>query len=591
MKVSDYVIKFLEDIGINHIYGLSGGMIMHLLDSIGNNKNVNFIPFHHEQGACIASEGESIYKNDLAVCLTTAGPGILNTINPISSAFTDCNALLVIAGQCKVSDSMCGTGLRQKGVQEVNAVDILKPITKYSVSIKDKNLVRYYLEKAVYLATTGKKGTSFVEIPLDIQGEDIDETSLIGYNFLEETNVEENINKKVVKLIKYINKSKNPIILAGNGIRLSKGYDLFKDIISKLKIPVQLTWKTVDFLDENDPLNFGRPGSVSSRYANIILQNCDLLLCIGTRLDLPTVAYSYPNFAPNAKKIIVDIDKNEIEKLNFDLEFNTDAFNFLIMLKNNINNINININDWLNYCSNLKNKYPICLSEYYKENDFINPYVFLEELSKELLTEDIIVPSSSGSATEIPCQAFKIKEGQRFIHSNMIGSMGYAISHSIGVSFATNKEKRVICIEGDGSFQMNMSEIQLITQYKLPIKIFIFNNRGFNSIKNTQDKFFNSHYVGSTPESGVTFPELYKIANAFDIPYYKIKNNNEISIIKDLLKDNSYMIIEVFTNPNQKTVPRVESKVDINGKIISGKLEDMFPFLSEEELKSNMIRD
>lgn len=605
MNVAEYTIKFLESKGIKRIYGVTGGAIMYLTESI-RKSNIEFIPFMHEQAAGIAAEADSILNNSPAVLLTTAGPGILNAINPINSAWIDGNSLLVIGGQCKTSDSMEGTGLRQKGVQEVNAVDILKPITKYSYSIDESKDIRRNLERSFYLMSKGRKGPCFLELPLDIQNEEIDENNLQSFYITNEQlqkSIKEDFDKDVKfqsdidKLVELLYNSKKPIILAGNGIRQSGALQEFYNLITWTGIPVLLTWKSLDILD--DKYTFGRPGSIASRYANNILQECDLLISIGARIDLPSCAYNYQEFAKKAKKVIVDIDKSEIDKLEFDKEliFNCDAKIFIEKLLKEVgrgmvsSNPSIcffgwqkpddNYHPWLDWCKDQKEKYPICLPEYYENKDFINPYAFVEEVSKQLTSNDIIVAASSGSASEIMAQAFKIKEGQRYISSNGLGSMGYGLAHSIGAWFASDKKKRIILVEGEGSFNMNIQELELVKRYNIPMIVFIWNNNGYKSIRDTHTKFFNAK-IGCDKESGVSFPDLEKIVNAYEIEYFKIENNDHLYMIEsDILKRNLPIIVEVIIDPEFSMQPKVQSYVDKDGKIQSGKLENMWPFLKE----------
>jgi len=573
MKLSDFVIKYLEDYGIKNIYSVTGGMCMHLTDSISRS-NIKLISTMHEQGAGIAAEGDCIYNNNLAVLLTTAGPGILNAINPITSAWIDGNPLLIISGQCKTADMKFNTGLRQKGVQEVDAVSLLKNITKYSTTILDANDIKRELAKAIHEATTGRKGPVFLEIPLDIQVKQIND-SMELYNF-NTTCLPLVYLSLLDNLMDLINQSKKPVIMVGNGVRSSGGLNIFKSLINKLKIPILLTWKSKDFLDDSNIYNFGMPGSISTYYANYVLQNCDLLICIGTRLDLPTVAYDYTNFAKKAIKVIIDIDQAEIEKLNFNLNFNIDAKDFLSFLYGNSKSITVDTSEWLTECINYKNKYPhIPLVE----SCDIDPYEFIRKLSIWCNSTDIIVASSSGSASEITCQSFNIKEGQRFICSNGLGSMGYAISHSIGVVVASGR--KVICIEGDGSFQMNLSELELIRRYNLPIKIFILNNGGYNSIRNTQNKFLNGNLVACNEQSGLSFPNVKKIAELYELQYIKINKECILDTnIHAALYNNDATIIEVIIDSNVQTQPKVQNSMNSNGKIILGTLENLWPFIN-----------
>lgn len=588
MNVADYTIKFLESKGIKRIYGVTGGAIMYLTESI-RKSSIEFIPFMHEQAAGIAAEADAILNNSPAVLLTTAGPGILNAINPINSAWIDGNPLLIISGQCKTSDSMEGTNLRQKGVQEVNAVNILKPITKYSYSIDESKDIRRSLERAFYLMSKGRKGPCFLELTLDIQNEETDENNLQSFYITNEQlqkSLNEDFNKDtkfqndINKLVELLYTSKKPVILAGNGIRQSGALQEFYNLITWSSIPILLTWKSLDILD--DEYTFGCPGSIASRYANNILQECDLLISIGARIDLPSCAYNYKEFAKNAKKVIVDIDKSEIDKLEFDKEliFNCDAKIFIENLLEQKYKINdFGTSGWKEWCFKQKEKYPICLPEYYENKDFINPYAFVEELSKQLTSDDIIVAASSGSASEIMAQAFKIKEGQRYISGNGLGSMGYGLAHSIGVWFASDKKKRIILVEGEGSFNMNIQELELVKRYNIPMIIFIWNNNGYKSIRDTHTKFFNAK-IGCDKESGLTFPDLEKIANAYEIDYCKIENNDHLYMIEsDILKRNLPIIVEVMIDPEFSTQPKVQSYVDKDGKMQSGKLENMWPFI------------
>lgn len=575
MKVSDYVVNFVQEKGIKNCYYVSGGAIMYLVDSL-QKSSLNLIPMLNEEDCTVASEADNIYANRLnSVVLVTAGPGVLNSVNAIASAYTDGNPMLIIGGQCKTADSKQGTNLRQKGVQEVDNVSILTPITKCSISINDKNDINFILKKFISLIESNKKGPCFLEIPLNIQGEEInlDDINKVSEKYLWDYSSKFYIeDKEINKLIELLNDSKRPVILAGNGVRQAGALDQFKLLMSYTSIPTLLTWKSKDFLD--DRYIFGMPGSISSRYANNILQECDLLISIGARMDLPTVAYDYKNFAKNAKKVVVDIDQAEIVKLEFEKEltFNCDIKTFIEKLNENKERVEFhsfqNVN-WLRYCNEQKEKYPIQTHK----SDLIDPYTFVEELSKYAKANDIIVASSSGSASEIMAQAFKIKEGQRYISSNGLGSMGYAISAAVGACISSGK-KRVICVEGDGSFAMNCKSLHLIAKYNLPIKIFVWNNNGYNSIKNTHNKFFNN----ADAINELSFPEIKKVAELYDIDYKKYMTKDMLVMLDWDLTGDYPEIFECIIDPTIQTQPRVQSYVDEEGKMQSGKLENMWPF-------------
>ncbi len=601
MNNSDYVIKYLEDYGIKNVYGIVGGMSMYIFDSI-RKSNLNLVSPMHEQSAGIMAEADSIYNEDLAVLFTTAGPGILNAVNPITSAYIDGNPLLVISGQCKIDDCKRDSELRQKGVQEVDAYKILKPITKEVYRLNSIKEINNILQEAIHTATSGRKGPVFIEIPLDVQNNQV-----VYYEKSYHDNISKINHSNTKRVLDKLNESEKPVLLLGNGLRDYRKLDNNKllEIIKKLNIPVLTTWKSMDFIDEDNSLYFGRPGSISSRYANMVLQNCDLLISIGARLDKPTIAYDYGNFAKNAYKIIVDIDTEELEKIkeyesNYFSRYirrgnliaipkeksyyiNSDAKSFLTDLDylHNFNN-NYIIQNWIEECALYKKKYPIKIPESISDN--INPYSFIEELSKECNKNDIIVPSSSGSASEITCQTWKVKYGQRIICSNGLGSMGYALNHGIGACISSDK-RRTIVIEGDGSFFMgNTAELELIKRYNLPIKIFIWSNDGYNSIRNTQNKFFDGELIACNADSGVTLPNLRNIANAYELDYFKIDDSDSDlnSQISEVLNSEKSIICEVVIDKEIQTQPKVMNKIDKNGNITSGKLEDMWPFLGEK---------
>ena len=599
MNVAEYTINFLQKKGIKRIYGVTGGAIMFLTEAI-RNSNIEFIPMLHEQGVGIAAESESIYNNSPAVLLTTAGPGITNAITPITSAWIDGNPLLVISGQCKTSDSAYGSKLRTKGIQETSAVEITTSITKFSDCIWEANRIKEYLDICFYHLENNRKGPVFLEIPLNIQNEDIDKNNLKNWISLEEE-LESKcegftkpfIDNEINKLIDILNKSQRPVILAGNGIRQSGALEQFKKLKKELHIPILLTWKTLDFFGEDENCNFGRPGSISSRYANNILQSCDLLISIGARLDYPTTAYDHSNFAKNAKKVIIDIDQAEIDKLEFkkELVYYCDAKIFIEKLLQSIDRINY-IYGWRDWRAvNIARKicHPICLPEFYENKEKVNPYVFIKELSNQCKEDDIIVAASSGSASEMMAQAFEIKEGQRFISSNGLGSMGFGICHSIGSAFASDKKKKVICVEGDGSFFMNVQHLQTIRQYNLPIIIFVWSNGEYKSIRDTHMKFFGNK-IACDRESGLELPSIQEISKSYGIDYLKLGHHNGfdqtfkiIDRYKNIKDEQIPMIIEVMIDKNVQTQPRVQSFVDKNGNLQSGKLENMWPFLGEEK--------
>lgn len=583
IKVSDYIIQRLEK-EVKHIFTIPGGGCIHLVDSLGKS-NIEVVANLHEQGSGICAEAYSQYTNNLGVALVTTGPGGTNAITPITSAWLDSLPLLILAGQVQKKDMVSHRSIRQLGFQEVNLVRMTQGITKYSVSIMNADDVPYHLERALHLAKTGRPGPVVLEIPLDIQSSYIDDNARTFSPpvFSSSYNVE--------GIIHAINNAERPIILAGNGVRLSGALDEFLQLIDKTKIPVLLTWKALDFLPENHELFVGRPGGVASRGANFNQQNSDLIICLGARLDHGQIAYQSKFFAHNAKKIIVDVDVNEIHKLGIDIEYKVDldCKIFLSELLNKINEIDIDTSKWLTHCKKTYQKYPICLPEYYKQKDFVNNYVFIEELSKHLPENSLIVPGSSGACSEVTMQAIKIKPGTRIFNSEGLGSMGFGIPAAIGACLAADKQE-TICIDGDGGFVMNMQELELVNRYKLPIKFFVLNNDGYGSIKTTQTNHFGGRLVASDPSSGLTLPDISKIADAFDIPHVKIFDNDMLChLMEKILNTDGPLMIEVMIDPNHRTAPKASVYKTKDGLFATRPMEDLAPFLSREEFESEML--
>jgi len=596
IKLSDYVFRFVAGLGIKHVFLLPGGGCMHLVDSLGRCADLEYICCLHEQAAGIAAEAYSQYTNNIGVALVTTGPGGTNIITPVASAWIDSVSLLIISGQVKRSDMIGKSRLRQRGNQEVDIVSLVKPITKYAVSVLEPEKIRYHLEKAVYLARTGRPGPVWIDIPLDVQAAMIDENSLLGFNSLLEVSSQNKrvLQEAVEKTISLLNSSQRPVILAGNGIRLAKALDDFLTLVEHLKIPVLTTWRAIDFFSEDYKFFFGRPGSVGQRAANFIQQNADFVMAIGARLDLPQVGFNYTNFARCAKKVVVDVDPAELEKFNIpiDVPVCSDAGEFIREMLKNIDKVRLqDISFWINRCKEWKRKYPVVLKEYWKEKKYVNTYVLIEVLSDLLCEEDILVPGSSGSCSEITMQAFKVKKGQRIFNSPGLGSMGFGIPASIGACLASGR-RRTITIVGDGGLQHNIQELETIVRLKLPIKIFVLNNNGYASIKNMQKRHFQGHFVACTPSSGLTLPDLSKIAKAYGLNYIKIRNHLHIKErVREVLEKNGPSLAEVMVNPDLEIVPRLSSEVKPDGRIVSKPLEDLWPFLDREEFKKNMLID
>ena len=590
-RVADYIADFLVEKNIKHSFLLPGGGNMHLVDGVGKNKKIEVVPCLHEQGVSIAAESYSRITENIGVGIITTGPGSTNAITGVAGSWIDSIPLLIISGQVKTNDIMKNNLIRQKGVQEVDIVNMIKKVTKFSLTIKRKEDVKIVLEKALYLAKNGRPGPVWIDIPLDIQGAPIDSSKLKGWKI---KNIYKNkkINKAtIIKIIQLITKSKRPIILAGHGVRLSGETDLFKKVINRLRIPIVTTWNAMDLLPYDHNLNIGRPGVVALRAPNFAVQNSDLLISIGSRLDNIITAFDSKNFARAAKKIVIDIDKNEINKLkmDIDLKIQCDAKLLFKSLLNNCKIKKFNFSKWQKTCLKWKKKYTINDGKKFPKSNKINHYEFVESLSKILPKNSIISTGSSGLGIEVFYSVFRNKIGQRIFLTSGLGAMGYGLPSSIGACFA-NKKKPMFLIEGDGSFQLNIQEMSVISEFKLPICIMILNNNGYASIRNTQENYFNCRYVGTDKKSRLSLPSLNKIAALYDMPYFKISKKNEInSKFNKIFKTKWPLIVDVKLNFKEILTPKVSAIPLSDGSIISMPLEDMSPLLSLAELKKEMI--
>lgn len=591
IKLSDYVMKYVAALGVKDLFMLSGGGCMHLVDSVGRNKDLNYVCCLHEQVASFAATAYAQYTNSIGVALVTTGPGSTNAITGVAAAWTDSIPILVLSGQVKRLDICKGTGLRTFGFQEIDIVSIVKPITKYAVTVMEPKEIKYHLDKACYLARTGRPGPVWLDIPLDVQASMIDEAKLISFK-ADKNEPENNLTEKILKIIEMVNKSERPVIIAGYGIKVSKSEKEFIELVKKLNIPVLTTWKALDLLPEDFDLYFGRPGCIGQRGANFIQQNSDLIIAVGARLDYGQIGFSHKTFAREAKKVVVDIDAAELKKFKFKLDegINASADKFLKEFLEQSDKVEkVDRNSWLKRCADWKKKYPVVLPQHWDKKDYASSYALVDELSNISEEGDLFVPENSGAASEIVMQALRLKNGQRVITTNSLGSMGSGLPASIGACVASGK-KRTISVIGDGGLQMNIQDLETVARLKLPIKYFILNNDGYGSIKNTQRNYFNGLYVASDPSSGVTVPDIKKIADAYKIKYALISNNGDIKEqVRSSLSSDGPVICEVMVDPEEPTMPKLKSQVKPDGSMVSKPLEDLWPFLGRDEFNANMI--
>lgn len=596
MKLSDFVTQFLTRQNVKHVFLLPGGGNMHLIDSIGKEPELEFIACLHEQAAAIAADGYAQFSGNLGVASVTTGPGSTNAITGVAGSWVESVPLLIISGQVKTADIKSESEMRMLGFQEIDIVSMVKPITKYAVTVKDPKTILYHLEKAVYLAKSGRPGPVWIDVPLDVQASQIDTEKLIKFDSNEVsapvTSNEEELRKLVKETLELLAKAKRPVIIAGNGIKIARCQDQFKNVIEKLGVPVLTTWKGCDLLSEDHELFYGRPGSVGQRGANFTQQNSDFILSLGCRLDFGQIGYAQETFAREAKKIIVDIDVLEFSKFRFnvDLKVNSDVAKFFNELEKQLPNFQKP--DWKNWqakCLEWKSKYPVVLAEHKENKEYVSTYALVDAISDIAISGDLIVPCSSGSAADITSQSFKVKEGQRVINSPGIGSMGFGVPQSMGVCLAGNR-RRTICINGDGGFQLNIQELETIKRLQLPIKFFYLNNQGYISIRTTQNNYFDGRLVATNSSSGLTLPDIRKISDAYGIPNNQIRHNADLAKgIKEALDSDGPFICEVMIDPEEQVAPKVKSILDSYGRMVSKPLEDLAPFLDRKEFLENMI--
>lgn len=593
MKLSDYVVEYLEKQNVKDVFMVSGGGCMHLVNSFGNSQKMKIICTHHEQSAAMAAEAYAKYNNELGVAVVTSGPGATNTITGVLGAFQDSTSCIFISGQSKKKQTVYNStvpGLRQFGVQEVNIIPIVSSITKYAVMINEPEKIRYYLEKAVYIARSGRPGPVWLDIPLDVQSALINEKELEGFN---QSELEDKIriepeNNEIESVIKLLNESKRPVVIAGHGVRLSAAIQELKSFVETCTLPVVTPILGIDLLSDEHQCNIGRVGTKGTRAGNFAMQNADLILSIGSRLAVSVVGHEYELFAREAKVIVVDIDKNEHKKRTIKINklIRADAKKFLKKINEESDKLSKH-EDWLKQCEVWKKKYPVCLPEYDDDKNGINYYKFIDVLSNKMSAKMPVI-SDAGSSFYVVSQGVKLKEGQRYITSGAIATMGFGVPAAIGVA-AAYPGHTVVTVTGDGSFQQNLQELEVIRFHRMPIKIFVMNNNGYFSIRQTQKKFFNGHFVGESETSGISFPKTAKIADAYGMRYVLIETIQDLDKkLDEILLSDEPVVIEVVLTREQEIIPTNAALLKKDGTMISKPLEDMYPFLSREEFLKNM---
>lgn len=589
MRVADYIFQFIADQGIGHVFFLPGGGAMHLNNALLRQPRLSAVSMLHEQGAAIAAEGYARTSGRFGACLVTSGPGATNAITGLAGGWFESTPMFFVSGQVKRADLKGDTGLRQLGTQELDIVSVVSPLSKYAVCLLDPQRVRYELEKAAYLMLSGRKGPVWLDVPLDVQATEIDPDQLEGFEPpAGDTQLPD--AAALQRLAQRLKEAQRPVLLVGNGVHCASAQASLRQLVEQLGIPTLTTWIGADLLEFDHPLYFGRCGTVAARGANFTVQNADLVLAIGCRMDFSITGFNRAHFARAADIVVVDIDAAEIDKLGDmpDERFVCDAKAFIDGLSQATAQGGYAYPAWIERCTAWKHSYPVVLPEYRAPSPYVNTYVFAETLSAAMAEGDQIIPGSSGAALDTFWLAVRLKRGQRAVATGGLGSMGYGLPASIGGCLGSGR-RRTISVDGDGGFVMNIQELEVVRRLRLPIKYFILNNNGYASIRASQGGYFKET-IGCDPDSGLTLPDISALAAAFGLATVRITGEDDLRASLDkVLAQEGPVLCELMVEPDQAIGPRVTSRIGQNGAMVSRPLEDLFPFLEPEELQANML--
>ena len=594
VRLADYVAATLADHGIRDVFMITGGGAMHLNDAIGRCDRLHYVCCHHEQACSIAAQGYYRLTNRLAAVNVTTGPGGTNAITGVYGAWVDSLGMVVVSGQVKWETLVRSTGLplRQLGDQEADIVKLVEPITKYAVMVTDPQSIRYHLEKAIHLARTGRPGPVWLDIPMNVQGANIEPATLRGYH--PDTDAaptrSATFDEDCARIIEKLSAAERPVIYAGAGIRLAGVVDELVAVAERLRVPIATGFNAHDIIASDHPLFVGRPGTIGDRGGNFAVQNADVVLVLGCRLNIRQVSYAWEHFARAAYKIIVDIDPLELRKptVKPDLGVHADAADVVRRLCAVPAVTSEKRESWIQWCRERRRRYPVVQPEYWQGTNGVNPYCFADSLFDALSPDDVVV-TGDGTACITTFQAAKLKRGQRLFSDSGSAPMGFDLPAAIGACIGSGR-KRVVCVTGDGSVMLNIQELQTIRGNDLPVKIFLLNNNGYHSIRQTQRNFFPGNDVGSGPESGVTFPDFQRVAYGFDLPFRRACEHGELAAaIRGTLDEPGPAICELVLDLSQPFSPKVSSKRLPDGRMVTAPLEDMAPFLPRDEFLANMI--
>ena len=594
MRVADYVIEFFENQGVDCIFTVSGGGSIFLCDALGASKRMQYVACHHEQAASMATEAYARVRQGLGVTLVTTGPGATNAVTGVAGSWLDHVPHVIISGQVFLAQTIGKyPGLRTMGVQEINIVDIVRPMTKYAVMVEDAQEIRHHLEKAVYIATHGRPGPTWIDIPANIQNAIVDPTALRGFDSQDyEVNLDPELETKVSEVVRLLKSARRPLLHIGQGVRIAGAGEEFSQLVEEFRLPFVTARNANDMVPWDHALYIGRPGTFAQRGANFAVQTSDLYLAIGTRLSLAQTGYNAKDYARNAKVIMVDIDQAELDKdtVNLHLKIQTDAKLFLQELRRQLSQEKLDIHlwdPWLEQCQQWKQKYPVVLPEYREQVGSVNSYHFIDTLSDVLTPNDIVV-TDMGFAFQNTHQAFRVKTGQRVFTNCGLASMGWGLPAAVGACFGSGK-KRTICIAGEGGLLMTIQEMATIMHHRLPVKLFVLNNGGYLTIKQTQELGFEGRVMGSNEDSGLSFPDFMKIAEAHGFRGVRLNSHQSLKEhIIEVLNHKGPVLCEILMDHNQLQAPKSINRRNADGSMKQTALEDSYPFLDPEEVKENL---
>jgi acetolactate synthase I/II/III large subunit len=592
LKLSDYVVDFLIQRGLRHIFLLPGGGCMHLTDSVGKRPELDYVCCLHEQGCAFAAEAYGEFTGNFGCALVTAGPGGTNAITGAACAWIEGAPCLFLSGQAKRADLICNQPqpVRSMGQQEVDIAAVVRPITKYAVMVLEPAQIRFHLEKALWLATHGHKGPVWIDLPLDVQAAQVDPAALAG--FTPPPAELRGFSVEIDRALQALAQARRPVIYAGNGVRSAGMLEAFRQLVERWHVPVLLTWKAADFLAEDHPCYLGRPGGIGQRAANFTQQKADWILVLGARLDLPSVAFNHANFAPKAFKVFVDVDPAELAKFKAKIDVSVcgDLEDFLPQLLAAAKDRTPPASaPWLAQCRGWVERFPVVLPEYRRTKPgTVSTYVLMDVLSGLLGPNDVIVPGSSGPCSDIFYQAFRVRAGQRVLNAPGLGAMGTGLPGSIGAALAAGG-RRVVNINGEGGFQLNIQELETVRRLQLPIKFIVLDNGGYRSVVTMQRSHFQGRLVGAEASSRLTMPDTGRVAEAYGIPVLRVDATERLrEVLAETLGRPGPSVCVVKTSVDETTAPRATSEVRPDGTIVSKPMEDMWPFLGRGEFDAIM---